>query len=218
MNRLKCISSYINENEKVIDVGCDQAQLSIILAKRKIYSIASDLRPNIIKNAEKNVPEELKKYIKFRIGDGITLKENEQNYTLTISGMGTNLILKILNSTNHKFKKIITISNNHHENLRIGMQKLGYKIDKEEIIKEKNKYYNLIIFVIGLSSYKKDEILIGKNHQNLDLLKEKNKKLINKYEKIIKEIPNNKDKKELETKIEILKKYNSFLLKKRKSI
>ena len=37
----------IEDNEKVLDVGCDQAHLSELLAKRKIYSIASDLRENI---------------------------------------------------------------------------------------------------------------------------------------------------------------------------
>ncbi len=205
MTRLEKISSYINNDELVLDVGCDQALLSIMLAKRGIFSIASDLRENIIKKAQKNVPEDLKKYITFRVGDGITLNSDETNYTLVMSGMGSYLILKILNSTPRKFKKIITISNNNHDILRKNMLDLGYIIDKEEIIKEKNKYYNLIIFKEGKTEYTKEELLIGKNHQNVRLLKEKNKFLIDKYEKIIKNISKQTEIEELEEKINILK-------------
>ena len=205
MTRLEKISSYISNDELVLDVGCDQALLSIMLAKRGIFSIASDLRENIIKKAQKNVPEDLKKYITFRVGDGITLNSDETNYTLVISGMGSYLILKILNSTPRKFKKIITISNNNHDILRKNMLDLGYIIDKEEIIKEKNKYYNLIIFKEGKTEYTKEELLIGKNHQNMPLLKEKNKFLIDKYEKIIKNISKQTEIEELEEKINILK-------------
>ena len=205
MTRLEKISSYINNDELVLDVGCDQALLSIMLAKRGIFSIASDLRENIIKKAQKNVPEDLKKYITFRVGVGITLNSDETNYTLVMSGMGSYLILKILNSTPRKFKKIITISNNNHDILRKNMLDLGYIIDKEEIIKEKNKYYNLIIFKEGKTEYTKEELLIGKNHQNVRLLKEKNKFLIDKYEKIIKNISKQTEIEELEEKINILK-------------
>lgn len=44
------------------------------------------------------------------------------------------------------FNKIITISNNNHDILRSEMIKLGYYIKEEEIIKDKSKYYNLIVF------------------------------------------------------------------------
>lgn len=206
--RIEKISSYIEDNEKVIDVGCDQALLSILLAKRKIYSIASDLRENIIKKASQNINQELKKYITFRIGDGITLKENEKDYTLVLAGMGTHLILEILNDYKGEFKKIITISNNNHNILRKEMLKLGYISYKEEIIKEKGKYYNLIVFKKGNITYNEEELLIGINHQNTYLLKEKNELLINKYKKILTTIEKEEDKKELKRIVEILENYN----------
>jgi len=205
--RIEKISSYIEDNEKVIDVGCDKALLSILLAKRGIHSIASDLRENIIKEAESKINPNLKNYITFRVGDGVTLNECEKDYTVVLAGMGSHLILDIIKNSNHEFKKIITISNNNHNILRYNMNNLGYKVKLEEIIKEKNKYYNLIIFERGTYNYDETELLVGINHQNKVLLKEKNEYLICKYKNIIKTIENDENKKELNRKIELLSNY-----------
>ena len=184
MTRLEKISSYISDNEKVLDVGCDQALLSKILAKRKIYSIASDLRPNIIENAKKNLTPLEKKYITFSVNDGVPTILNEE-YTLVLSGMGTHTILDILKNSNYRFNKIITISNNNHDILRTEMSKLNYYVLEEEIIKEKGKFYNLIVFDNVKRNYSKEEILVGINHKNKELLKEKNEYWIKKYTSIL---------------------------------
>ena len=202
--RIARISSYIEDDEKVIDVGCDSCLLSIMLAKREIYSVASDLRENIIENAKEKIDDNLKKYITFRVGDGITLKESENNYTLVLAGMGTYLMVNILKNTTKTFKKIITISNNNHDILRKEFLHLGYIVETEEIIKEKNKFYNLIIFTKGNKKYSEKDLIIGINHQNIPLLKEKNKELIKKYQNIINKINDSEKIKELERTIKIL--------------
>ena len=117
MNRLKCISSYISDNEKVLDVGCDQALLSKLLARRGVYSIASDIKANIIINAKKNLSDLEKKYITFTLSDGIP-EGVDQTITLVLSGMGTYTILDILKNSKVFFNKIITIYNNNHDILR----------------------------------------------------------------------------------------------------
>lgn len=204
MTRLETLSSYIKPSEKIIDVGCDQALLSKMLAKRGIYSVASDLRRNIIENASFSTPYNLSKYITYRVGFGITLNDNEKDFTVVLAGMGTHTILEIIKEYNKPIKRLITVSNNDHYLLRKTMMRLGYIIDKEEIIKEKGIYYNLIIFIRGEKEYTEEELTIGVNHQNIDLLKEKNEYLINKYEEILKIAEN----KELENIVNILKDYN----------
>ena len=184
MTRLEKISSYISDNEKVLDVGCDQALLSKILAKRKIYSIASDLRPNIIENAKKNLTPLEKEYITFSVSNGVTTILNEE-YTLVLSGMGAHTILDILKNSNYRFNKIITISNNNNDILRTEMSKLNYYVLEEEIIKEKGKFYNLIVFDNVKRDYSKEQLLVGINHKNKELLKEKNEYLIKKYTSIL---------------------------------
>lgn len=191
MTRLEKISSYISDNEKVLDVGCDQALLSKILAKRKIYSIASDLRPNIIENAKKNLTPLEKEYITFSVSNGVPAILNEE-YTLVLSGMGAHTILDILKNSNYRFNKIITISNNNNDILRTEMSKLNYYVLEEEIIKEKGKFYNLIVFDNVKRDYSKEQILVGINHKNKELLKEKNDYLIKKYTSILNNANNEK--------------------------
>ena len=191
MTRLEKISSYISDNEKVLDVGCDQALLSKILAKRKIYSIASDLRPNIIENAKKNLTPLEKEYITFSVSNGVPTILNEE-YTLVLSGMGAHTILDILKNSNYRFNKIITISNNNNDILRTEMSKLNYYVLEEEIMKEKGKFYNLIVFDNVKRDYSKEQILVGINHKNKELLKEKNDYLIKKYTSILNNANNEK--------------------------
>ena len=203
MTRIDKILSYITKDDKVIDVGCDQALLSKKLAKKGIHSIASDIKPSIIESAIKSTSDDLKEYIDFRVGNGITLKDGEEDYTLVLSGMGTYTILEILNNYKGNLKKIITISNNNHDILRKEMSLKGYKIVNEEIIKERNKYYNLIVFEKGNISLTREELLIGYNHINKELLKEKNDYLLKKYRNILK----NTDNKELEEVVKIIENY-----------
>ena len=46
--RLKTVASFINQDDKVVDIGCDHAYLSIYLIKNKFCKkvIASDINEN----------------------------------------------------------------------------------------------------------------------------------------------------------------------------
>ena len=192
MNRIDAIYSFIDLKDRVVDVGCDQAKLGILLAKRNQKSIASDISPKVIERASLDIRKlGLDNLIDLRVSNGLqNIKEKEAD-TLILSGMGTHTILEILNSTKIKFNKIITISNNYHDILRDKMNELNYKVDKELIIKENNKYYNLILFTKGIKKYTKKELLLGLNQVDSELYKEYLNHLLNKYKTIKK---NSKDK------------------------
>lgn len=182
--RIKIISSYINEDDRVADIGCDQALLSELLAKRKIYSVASDIKENIVLNAKKRLENlNLDNYVNFIISDGLDNIPNDID-ALVLSGMGTYTILKIISKSKKQYKKVITISNNNNDILRTKMLDYGYKIFSEEIIYDKNKYYNLILFVPGKSEYSEEEKLLGINHKNEELFIKKLKFDLNKYKEI----------------------------------
>ncbi len=191
MNRIEAIYSFINLQDKVVDVGCDQAKLSLLLSKRNQSSIACDISINVINRAKENINSQL---IDLRVSNGLSnVKKGEAN-TLVLSGMGTYTILDILNNTNLRFNKIITISNNYHDTLRKKMNELNYKVSEELIIKENNKYYNLILFTEGNKSYSEDELLLGTNHKDKEMYIEYLKYLLEKYNKI-KESSKNKNEK-----------------------
>lgn len=192
MNRIEAIYSFIDLKDRVVDVGCDQAKLGILLAKRNQKSIASDISPKVIERASLDIRKlGLDNLIDLRVSNGLqNIKEAEAD-TLVLSGMGTHTILEILNNTKLKFNKIITISNNYHDILRDKMNELNYKVDKELIIKENNKYYNLILFTEGTKEYSQKELLLGLNQVDSKQYNEYLNHLLKKY-KTIKE--SSKDK------------------------
>lgn len=191
MNRIEAIYSYIDINDRVVDVGCDQAKLAILLSKRGQSSIASDISPKVIEKAKKDIDSPL---IDLRVSNGLEdIKEGEAN-TLVLSGMGTHTIIEILSNTKLIFDKIITISNNYHDILREKMNELGYIVDTEQIIIENNKYYNLILFKRGKTKYTESELLLGLNHKDISLYKKYLEYNLNKYQIIKKQSLNKNDK------------------------
>ncbi len=181
MNRIDTIVSLINDNDLVADIGCDQVEVGIKLAKRGIKSIASDISDNVIKKAKEKVKTlGLEDYIDLRTSNGLNkINDNEVN-TLVIAGMGAYTIIDILN-TNKRFNKIITISNNHNDLLRSKMNEYSYKVKEEVIVKESNIYYNVIVFISGKKKYTEEELLLGFNHKDLNMFNEWKNYLLNKY-------------------------------------
>lgn len=195
--RIKAIASHINEGEKVSDIGCDQALLSIYLANKNISSIAIDVKENIIERCRVKINKlKLSNYIDLRVQNGVEGLLDGESDTLVLSGLGSFTILKILEKLSFKLNKIITVSNNNHKILREGMLKIGYKVLLEEIIFDKNKYYNLIVFIPGVTDYSTAELYIGVNHVNKSLLKSYNEVLLKKHKNVY-EKSKNKHVKEL---------------------
>ncbi len=194
MTRIKCILENIDNNDLVADIGCDQIELGILLAKKNVKSIASDISFKVIEKAKLKAKKlGISNYIKFYITDGLDGIDEDIN-TLVLAGMGAYTILDILKRATKKYDKIITISNNKNDLLRKEMLELGYKVYRETIIYEKNKYYNLIVFTPGFMEYSEHELLLGLNHTNIELLNKYKKYFIKKYKKIDK-ISNGKNKK-----------------------
>lgn len=191
--RLNVIASLIKKNEIIVDVGCDYAYLSKILEKKGIKSVACDIVPSIINDRKK----EDSKYITYYLSDGLKdIDEKLYDYPV-LSGMGAYTIIDILKKSSLNFDKVLTCSNNKYDVLRVEMSKLGFMIDYEIVVKDMNKFYNIIVFKKGHDYLTEKEIFIGKNHKNKKMLSEKNKYLKNKYLKL-KNIPeNSKIKKEL---------------------
>ena len=192
MNRIEALYSFIDECDKVVDVGCDQAKLGLMLASRGQKSIASDRSLNVIDRARHDLGRN--KYIDLRVSDGLdNIKEGEAD-TLVLAGMGTHTMLEILNKTSLKFKKIITISNNYHNILREKMGEINYKVDRELIVEDMNKFYNLIVFVPGNREYTERELLLGVNHVDLDMHSKYINFLKEKYSNIKKTSKDKNDK------------------------
>ncbi len=189
--RLLSLVKFIDDNDKIIDVGCDHAYLDIYLAQtghpNKIY--ASDVNSNALSSGIENIEKfELTNKIIPMLSYGIE-KANECDVdTLVISGMGAKNIVDILNSPNlNRFYKLILQSNNNHAELRRSLTGFGFNIIYEEVIHENDKTYINIVATrdYNIKTYTDKEYEFGPylitNPINLDYFKE----LYASYEKIL---------------------------------
>lgn len=184
--RLLTILSFINEKDKIVDIGCDHAYLSLLLAKRGQASIAVDVVSSIIDKLKKQIKNPL---ISFYKSDGLENVDDSLYNMPVLSGMGTYTILNIIKKSNKNFDKVLTCSNGKYKTLRSGMLELGFVSVKEQIVKENNKYYNIILFKKGNKKYSEKELYFGINHQDKKMLKEYNDYLKRKYKKIKNKVP-----------------------------
>ena len=187
--RLEVVASYINDNSKIIDIGCDHGLLSIYLAKKfdNISIIASDVNNNALNNAINNIEKEhLEDRIETRLGSGLDIVSSDEIDTIVIAGMGANTIVGILKYSTNKLinvNNIIIQSNTDLYFLRKNVTKLGYYIEDETLVEDSNIIYTVIKFTKGKKRYSYKELYLGPI-----LIKKNDSLFIKKCDKEIKTI------------------------------
>ena len=164
--RLKVIASLIPQYVKVFDIGCDHGYLSIYLFKYNNNKVvASDITTSCVLKAQNNILKENLDIEVIKTGGLLNLNITKKDY-IVIAGMGTHTIINILkNSYNSLSDNLIIQSNNNLDTLRKVICKLGYYIDKEEALLDKNKYYVIIRFKKGYKKYNKYKRALGEIKQ-----------------------------------------------------
>ncbi len=165
-NRLKTIGDLVPLSSYPLDIGCDHALLSIYLVKEKGLSktVASDNKSGPLKKAKENV-----KF--YKVSDKVKLLEAEglDSYTkgidtITISGMGGLNINKILDDNKKYLKNIDTLilsPNNYSLAVKRKLLKLGYHIENETLVKERNIIYEILVFKKGRKYYSYKKLFLG---------------------------------------------------------
>lgn len=189
--RLETICSFLDIDDKMIDVGCDHAYVAIEMARRGCQKIlATDIHPKALEIAKKNIANEnYTKQIKCQLSDG--LKEITMNDfdTLVIAGMGTSTIIQILSDTKkmQNITKMILQSNHDLPKLRTFVNQLGYQLKKEQIIEENNHYYTIMLWIKGHQILTSEEIEFGlyqkENQKYYQIWFQKEQELLNKIPK-----------------------------------
>ena len=195
------VASFIDENDKsVIDIGCDHGLLSIYLAEKfnNLKIIASDVNNNALESARRNVSKyKLEDRIDIRLGSGVSvINKKDKIDTLVVAGMGANTIIGFLKYSQDKLKdinKIIIQSNTDLFFLRKNMVSMGYYIDDEELVLDKNIIYTVIEFKRGAEKYDYKQIYFGPRlMENKDeLFNEYYSKKFLKYENLLLQLPKN---------------------------
>ncbi len=149
--RLNAIFSFLNSEDKVIDVGCDHAYIAIAHAKQtKNHTLATDIHENALQIAKENI---LKNHCEEKItcilSDGLKKVDTTNYDTLVIAGMGFHTIQQILSETEKclPIQKLIIQSNNELENLRKFVNHQGFALMDEMVVEEKGHTYIIMKWI-----------------------------------------------------------------------
>lgn len=217
-NRLKTIASFVEDDSYVFDVGCDHALLDIFLVqnKKNMKVIASDINPNPLKFAEKNIAlYGVSDKVQISLGNGLTNIPSNVD-TIIISGLGGLTINDIFKRDIDKLVNIKTIVLSPHSDIysvRKYVTSIGYKIVDEILLQDQKKIYTVIKFNKGQVNYTEDELLFGPIilQNKTPLFYQYYQSLLQKNKKIIKRIP--KTNKKLHEELENINKRLDEILK-----
>ncbi|MBE6144253.1 MAG: SAM-dependent methyltransferase [Firmicutes bacterium] len=205
--RLKAIADLIDDNTKVIDVGCDHAFLDIYLVQKKnCKCLATDVSKTCILKALENIKKaQLEDKIETAVTDGLQNVDYKKYDYVVISGMGFQTIQKIL-MDNYPNKLIIQSNNNIEELKMFLFQK--YKLVNEQVVFENGIYYVVLYLELGEKKYKKEDYILVKGNINYINY------LLDKYNHIYYKLPKKHivKKLKLKYKIKILMKYKKTLI------
>ena len=144
--RLRMVAGLIRPGMPLADIGTDHAYLPVFLVENDIIpkALASDVKIGPLENAKKTINKHnLNDKITPVLSDG--LKEIPHEYTdFCIAGMGGELIAKILEESpwvRRQGNHFVFQPQTHPEDLRRHLLTNGYEIIREDVVKERMKYY-----------------------------------------------------------------------------
>lgn len=166
--RLRTVASFVGENTILADIGSDHAYLPCYLVHEGVISkaIAGEVVKGPFESAQKQVISEgLQDNIEVRFGNGLEVISATDNVqTITIAGMGGPLIASILESGKEKLSKVDTLilqPNVHAKAIREWAIQEQWKIDKEVILDEHDKIYEILVLTKGQMKLTEQELLVG---------------------------------------------------------
>lgn len=165
--RIESILSLIEKSEKLADIGCDHAYLSIEIIKRGLANrvIATDLREKPLESAKKNIERAgLSDKIETRASDGLqNIKDLDYVDTVLISGMGGILIKDILERSSKHIKTIKNLVLEPQSDVylvRVWLYENNFIITHEDMVREAGKYYQVLAAKRGIERA---------NYENIDI-------------------------------------------------
>lgn len=152
--RLQAVAEWVPVNARLADIGTDHGYLpvSLLLDNKILSAIAADVRSGPLEHAKRTVKEYgITDKIQFCLCDGLTQIEANQCDVITIAGMGGETIANILKDApwmrrDHLF---ILQPQSTQNVLRNFLAEHGYSIQKEQVVREGNRWYPILLVQEG---------------------------------------------------------------------
>jgi len=163
--RLRAVASLVPQCDSAADIGTDHAYLPIYLVKsgRVRRAVAADVKKGPLEAAKKNIAlYHLEGSIETVLSDGLSSIDAAD--TVIISGMGGELIAKILEGRKDGMNSFVLQPQRSFQELRYFLAHEGYEIKKEAIAEEGRRMYSAFYAEYTGERYEIDrrEALLGK--------------------------------------------------------
>lgn len=162
--RLEACLHYTEGFMHLADIGTDHALLPIeaVLRGYVMHAIGIDNKYGPFLQAKRNVSKyQLDARITLRLGDGLE-KITDQTEVVVISGMGGELVAKILNEGNHKnVKRFVLQPNRNVRAVRTMIMELDYRIIDEIVLEDSDKFYDVLVVESGTITYTEKQLKYG---------------------------------------------------------
>lgn len=193
--RLSILSSYVEKDDVLADIGCDHAQLCCYLAKNHIVkkAYACDIAQGPLNQAQKTIVDQGVGNIVFPVlSDGLQNVSDDVT-CIVIAGMGYETVAHILNQDIQKLhgKRIVVQVNRDVEGLRSWISEHNYRILHERVVLDEH-YYQIVVFDTQYDESLNDvEIMFGKKMEKDDEFYSNWKFNLSKYEKMLRQLQTN---------------------------
>ena len=149
-NRLEAVAAMVTPGSTVVDVGTDHGYIPIYLVKNGTipHGIAMDVNRGPLSKAVENIRAYgLSERIETRLSDGLTALMPGEADTIIIAGLGGPLTVRILTEGQDKLsgsRELILQPQSDIRQVRAYLEKQGWQIEQEEMIREEGKYYPMM--------------------------------------------------------------------------
>lgn len=151
--RLGLIAEKVEQGSRLADIGSDHAMLPAFLAQKGIVTaaVAGELNPGPYEAALKQIKDAgLGAVVTVRRGNGLEVVNPGEVDTVSIAGMGGNLIVEILTDGRNAGKlegvrRLVLQPNVGEEAVRRFLGSNGWSLLGEDILEEDGKIYEILL-------------------------------------------------------------------------
>ncbi|NLC44942.1 MAG: SAM-dependent methyltransferase [Clostridiales bacterium] len=151
--RLRAIADLVPHSQNIADIGTDHGYLPLYLLQwgRIPNAIAADVSAGSLKKASALIEQNnMSHVIETRLGNGLSVLSAGEVDTIVIAGMGGVLISEILQQGEKVARSASTLILQPmigQEELRRWLIQNQYRIQDEDLVKESNRIYEIIVAV-----------------------------------------------------------------------
>lgn len=149
-DRLIKVAQMITPDRRVADIGTDHGYVPIYLMQHGLakHVIAMDVKEGPLAKARENIRLcGLEDVIEVRLSDGFEKLQSGEVESVCISGMGGELMKKLLLNGRHVTESIEEFVLSPHSEIslvRAYMHEMGHMIIEEEMLKDDGKFYTIL--------------------------------------------------------------------------